>query len=133
VNREIILQWIKQASNLEKGDSVFLPCTSRETSKKLAEKFKRELEVLTAINPTKTAKLQVLSVIKDQRFWVEIRKIYGSPLVGFIKTASGVQRVEIEDPDRQRRILCMKQDGFKLEEVEELEGELTDKEREIFE
>ena len=132
MNREIILQWLKKAESLGKGDSIFLPSTGREASKKLADKFRKELEALSAISPTKTAKLQILSVIRDQRFWVEIRKIYGSPLVGFVKTASGVERVEIEDPGRKRRIICMKQDGFSLEEVEELEGELTEKEREIF-
>ena len=133
MNRDIILQWLKKAESLGKGESIFLPCTGREASKKLAEKFKKELEYLTNISPaTKTAKLQILYVIRDQRFWVEIRKIYGSPLIGFVKTERGIQRVELEDPARTRRILCMKEDGFSLEEVEELEGELTDKEREVF-
>ncbi len=53
---------------------------------------------------------------------------------GFTKNADGVvTKVTLgTDKERERRIYLMKKDGLSVEEVEELEGELSEEEREGF-
>lgn len=133
MNRGILLQWIDQASELEANESVFLYSEGRDHSRKLVKQFQAELKILSSIDPIRASRLKVTSAIRDQMYWVEIKKIHGSPLVGFKKDKDGkTSRLEIADPDRERRLILMKEDGYTLEEVEEIEGELTNEEKEPF-
>jgi DNA-dependent RNA polymerase auxiliary subunit epsilon len=133
LNRNILLQWIEQASLLEPGESVFLHAESREHARKLVKQFQGEVKILSHIDPIRASRLKVMVAIRDQMYWVEIKKIHGSPLIGFKKDKDGKTiRVEISDPDRARRLQCMKEDGYTLEEVEDMEGELNDEEKEVF-
>jgi len=133
MNREIIVQWLTEADKLQSGESLFLICDDRAGARALVRQFKSELRVLGEIDPVKASKLMVLTTIRDQMYWMELKKTFGNPLVGFKKDKEGKTiRVELEDPDRRRRLLCMKEDGLTIEEVEDLEGELSDEERGIF-
>ena len=133
MNREIVVQWLNETDNLEPGESLFLICENREESRQMVRQFKTELKVLSHIDPVKASKITVTTAIRDQRYWMELKKTFGSPLIGFKKGKDGVtSRIELDDPDKRRRLLCMKEDGYSLEEVEDLEGELSNDEKKIF-
>ena len=65
------------------------------------------------------SKIDVSPVYRDRQYWVCIKMLSRSPLVGFIKGADGVVRqVEIShDPERRRKIKLMVRDGMPIEEI----------------
>jgi hypothetical protein len=96
--------------------------------------FKKELTILFDLEPEKAGTVVVTYTFRDRRHWVVLERVLGNPLIGFIKKKDGtLERVEVEvDPERDRRLYLMAQDGMSLEEVEEIEGELSELEREMF-
>lgn len=133
MNRGILIRWINEALSLEPGESLFLPGENREHAKGLVRKFRNELKIISELDPVKSNKLQVVHTIKDALYWVELKRTFGNPLVGFKKTKDGkVEKISIDDPERRRRLLLMKEDGLDLEEVEGIEGELSEEEKAIF-
>ena len=85
------------------------------------------MKVLAKIDPTASSELQIITRFKDHRFWLVIKKIAYSPLIGFKKGKNGeVKRVLINDSfARRRRLLLMKEDGLTIEEIKEIEGSLS--------
>lgn len=133
MNRSILIRWIDEALKLEPGESLFLPGENRDHAKALTRKFRAELKIVAELDPVKANKLQVVHTIRDQRYWVELKRTFGNPLVGFLKTKDGnISKLTIDDPERHRRLLLMRQDGLSLEEVEDIEGELSPEEKTIF-
>jgi hypothetical protein len=133
MNREIMLKWINIALEIEPGESIFLATENREHSKALVRSFKNELKILAEVDPVKANKISVNAAVKDGRYWTEIKKTFGSPLVGFKRGADGLtHRISIEDPERRRRLSLMQEDGMTLAEVEKLEDDLTAEEKEMF-
>ena len=133
MNREIVIKWIHESLKLSPGESMFLPGENREHARMLTKLFKQELKVMAEIDPITSNKLQVTNTIREQVYWVEIRRTFGNPLLGFKKLSNGsTVRVERENPDKRRRLFLMKEDGFTLEEAEEIEGVLSEEERSIF-
>lgn len=133
MNREILIKWIDEALRLEPGESLFLHGETRDHCKALCRKFRNELKIIAELDPMKANKLMVVHTIKDGKYWVELKRIYGNPLVGFKKTKDGkVEKLSIDDPERRRRLLLMKEDGLSLDEVLEIEGELSEEEQAIF-
>ena len=132
MNREIILTWLDVVDSYKPGESLFLATENRDHSKLMAREFKKELKILAELDPVKANKVSVASAVKDGKYWVEIKRTLGSPLVGFKRTAQGVERTSIDDPERKRRLFLMAQDGMTLAEVEETEDDLTLEEKEMF-
>jgi len=133
MNREIVIRWLEEAQVLEPGESLFLPGETREHSRELVRLFKAELKIMAEIDPVAGNRVQVHNTIKDQRYWVELKRTYGNPLLGFKRDKDGnILRKILIDPDRKRRLMCMKEDGMTLAEAEAIEGELTDEEKEVF-
>jgi hypothetical protein len=133
MNREIVVKWLDEISLSEPGESIFLATENRSHAKELIKLFKKEIRILFELDPIKANKIQVSITAKDQRFWLELQRTFGSPLVGFRKGADGkLKRIELADPERGRRLALMQEDGLTLEEVEEIEGELTDEERRMW-
>ena len=132
MNREIVLQWLEIVNEYKPGESLFLATENRDHSKLMVKQFKEELKILAELDPVKANKISVAQAVKDGKYWVEVKRTLGSPLVGFKKTATGVERTSIVDPERTRRLFLMAQDGMSLAEVEETEDDLTDAEKEMF-
>ena len=134
MNKNIIHLWISKAKEVEPGESIFLNCEDRVHSRAICRQFKKELKELSRIDPISASEIKVVTAIRDQRYWVKLKKTRGSPFIGFKKDKDGKTiRIEIDDPERSRRLACMKEDGLTLEEVEDIEGELNEDERRLFE
>ena len=134
MNRDILIKWIEECLKCEMGESLFIPTSTKHHSQELEKAFKKELKILAEIDAVKASQVVVLRTFQDRGYWVELKKTYGSPLVGFKKNKKGeTVRMFLKDPDRTRRLLCMKEDGFSVEEIELAEGELTKKERRLLE
>lgn len=133
MNRELMMSWISQALEIAPGESIFLPGDNRENAKALSVKFRKALKSMAELDPVRANKLQVHTVIRDSIYWVELKRTHGNPLIGFKKGLDGaIVKMTIKDPERRRRLTCMKEDGLTLDEVEGIEGELSEDEKGIF-
>lgn len=129
MNRDIILKWIDEALKADPGEVVHLPVENKQHLKDLTKAFHKEIQVMAEISPAKASTLKLSRTMKDGFLWLQIEKISATPLVGFIKRRNGTtERINIGDPDRERRLKIMKEDGLTLEEIIDLEGDLTEDE-----
>ncbi len=134
MKRELILKWIEKTIERDLGEKVYIPAETKPDAMQTIRDFKKELIILYDLEPEKAGTIAVVYTFRDRRHWVVLERCAGNPLVGFVKAKDGsLERVEIEiDTERSRRLQLMKEDGLTLEEVEEIEGSLTDVEKEIF-
>lgn len=133
-NKELTQQWLQTAvDQLSKGEELLLPAKSKQDVREKLRLFSKELRILTKIDLISASELQVATRFKDHRFWLVIKKVSFSPLIAFKKGKNGeVERILIEDSsERRRRLLLMKEDGFTLEEIQEVEENLTKEELEL--
>lgn len=130
----IVQKWLQSViDNLSTGEELLLPATSKRDVKEKLTLFSKELKVLSKIDPSSSSELQITTRFKDHRFWLVIKKIAYSPLIAFKKGENGeVKRILMEDSfERSRRLLLMKADGYTLEEIEGIEGELNQEDLEL--
>lgn len=127
-NKCVAQRWLQSVlDDLTAGEELLLPAKSKSDVKEMLKLFTKELRVLTAVNPIAT-ELQITTRFKDHRFWLVLKKVVFSPFIAFKKGRNGeVERVLIDDssPEKRRRLLLMKKDGYTLEEIEEIEGSLS--------
>jgi len=118
---------------MEVGEFMLFPANTRQDQKDKRKLFNRELKILHKVDPVAASQLQITQKFEDHRFWVVVTKVAFSPLIAFKKDKDGnVQRIIMEDDsEKLRRLSLMKQDGYSIEEIEEMEGGLTEEEREF--
>jgi hypothetical protein len=129
--RNITIEWLHKAAQLETGQELYFPAESKQSQKDLFKLFVRELKVFAAIDPATAATIMPAATFKDSRHWVVLRKIAAVPTLAFMKDGSQpVQRVSIADSsDRARRLEMMLSDGYTVEKMEEIEGTLSEDDR----
>jgi len=134
MKRELILKWIDKTLERDLHEKIYIPSETKPDAQQTVRDFKKELVLLYNLEPEKAGTIVITDTFKDRRHWVILERAMGSPLIGFVKTKDGtVEKVEIEiDSERDRRLALMREDGMTLEEVEAIEGELTDIEKESF-
>lgn len=124
----IAQQWLQSVmEGLSTGEELLLPAISKRDVREKLRVFSNELRVLAKIDFAKASELQITTRFKDHRFWLVVKKVAYSPFIGFKKGKGGeVERVLIDDSfEKRRRILLMKEDGFTIEEIKEVEGDLN--------
>ena len=134
LEREIVIKWLHKASEeLVTGEEMLFPAETNPDQKDKRKAFIRELRIFSKIDPIAAAELQITARFRDHRFWIVIKKIAFSPLIAFKKGRNGkVIRIIIEDDaEKLRRIGLMKEDGYLLEDIEEMEGGLSKEEKEF--
>ena len=133
-SRRLAQKWLQSVvDELSKGEELLLPAKSKQDVKEKQRLFVSELRVLTKIDSISASELQITTRFKDHRFWLVIKKVSFSPLIAFKKGRDGeVKRILIEDSsERRRRLLLMKADGYTVNEIKEIEENLTEEELEI--
>ena len=132
--QEIIIRWLQKASNeLETGEQMLFPADSRQDQKDKKKLFVKELKVLAKIDPVTASQFQIVSRFEDSRFWIVLKRIAFSPFIAFKKDKNGkVERVIMDDDsDKMRRLTLMKEDNYSLEDIERIEGKLSEGEKEF--
>lgn len=127
----IAQKWLQSViENLATGEELLLPALSNRDAKEKLILFSRELKLLAKVDPTASSGLQITTRFKDHRFWLVVKKVSYSPFIGFKKGKDGeVKRVLMSDAsEKRRRILLMKEDGFTIKKIEEIEGSLSPEE-----
>lgn len=126
--RDIIIRWLDEVSRSELGDKLFLPCEDREIQTETLLALRREIKILSDIDPVRAAQIKVRRLWKDGKLWVIMKKISQSPLLAFKKSKEGdIKRVSISDvAQKKRRWKLMRLDGYSTEEIIESEEGLTE-------
>jgi hypothetical protein len=126
--REITIKWIDEISKSELGDQLFLPCEDREIQTETLLALRREIKILSDIDPVRAAQIKVKRLWKDGKLWVILKKISQSPLLAFKKSGEGkIKRVNIEDTaQKKRRWKLMRLDGYSTEDIINSEDDLTE-------
>lgn len=133
-SRRIIARWLQKAiSELKTGEQMLFPADSRQDQIDKKIIFLRELRMLAKVDPISASQLQLTKRFEDHRFWIVLKRIAFSPFIAFKKDKTGtVVRVIMEDDsEKLRRLTLMKEDGYSLEDIEEMEGGLTEGEKEF--
>lgn len=98
--KEIIMQWLYKGLELKTGEELYIAADGKDHQKELYKMFRKELEVMRNINPEDAAKLKIGCTFKDLRFWIFVKKMNITPLVGFKKSDDEVTRVTVASPRR---------------------------------
>ena len=132
--RQIVIKWLNKAmEELAVGEELAFPATTKPDQKEKKRMFINELKMLHKIDPVSASEIQITSKFRDHRFWIIIKKIAFSPLIAFKKNIDGsVERVLMEDDtEKLRRLSLMKQDGYSIEDIKEMEDDLTEEDIEF--
>jgi len=132
--REIIVRWLQKANEeLETGEQMLFPADTKQDQKEKKKLFLRELRILAKVDPVAASQMRIVGKFEDHRFWIVVERVAFSPFIAFKKGKSGtVERVTMEDDsEKLRRLSLMREDGYTLEDIEEMEGGLTEEDREF--
>lgn len=133
-SQEITIRWLQKASEeLTAGGQMLFPAETKQDQKDKKKQFLRELRILAKVDSVTASQLQIATRFEDHRFWVVVKKVAFSPFIAFKKGSDGaVERVTMEDDsEKLRRLSLMKEDGYSLEEIEEMEGGLSEEEKDF--
>ena len=135
MNRDLLIRWLEEALQAKTGEELHLPVETRKDRKALVKALQKEVDILRKIDPVPASTLLIAEKTKDGKLYVIIRKVMMTPLVGFLKRVDGeTERIEIShERDRWRRLKLMKDDGLSLQQVEDIEGDLTEEEQHFIE
>lgn len=131
--RKIIIQWLQKTLEAEIGEEYYLNVHAKDEQKRLLKAFKDEIKILSKIDPVGASQLYPFPRFKDKRYWVGIRKVAVSLTVGFKKDAAGtITKVELfTEGDVIRRLSLMRKDGMSWQDIEEIEGQILTKVKEV--
>jgi hypothetical protein len=131
VNRDLLIRWLEEALAQKTGEELHLPVENRNDRVALHKALQKEIDILRKIDPVPASTLIVAPRTKDGKLYVVIRKVMMTPLVGFRKLQDGTtERIEIDHSrDRWRRLKLMKDDGLSLQQIIDIEGDLTEEEQ----
>lgn len=131
MNRDLLIRWIEEALAQKTGEELHLPVETRQDRKMLQKALQKEIEILRRIDPVPASTLVLSPKTHQAQLYVVIKKVMMTPLVGFRKLQDGTtERIEIDHSrDRWRRLKLMKDDGLSLQQVIDIEGDLTEEER----
>jgi len=127
-----LMSWINKTLQLPVGESFHIACNNKSQRKEFMKALKKEMKIMADVTPSTALQIKLYPRTKDSEMYVVLEKVDATPLVGFKKRIDGVvERITIPDPAKERRLKLMREDGLTLEEIEEIEGELNEEEREI--
>ena len=128
--RALVIKYLKEAIDLDFGEELYIPAESRNEQMHLLRTIIQEIRILERIDPLTASSLIIHAAFKSHRLWVVLKKVVSSPTTAFKKSEDGqVERIDFKfDSERSRRIRLMFQDGLTIDEIREIEGELTPEE-----
>ena len=135
-SRRLAQKWLQSADNgLSINEELLLPAKNKQDVREKLRLFSDELRLLAKIDPISSSELQIGTRFKDHRFWLVIKRVAFSPLIAFKRGKDGeVERILMKDSsERRRRLLLMLKDGYTIEMIKEIEGDLNQEDLELLE
>lgn len=113
--KQVIVDWIEKADVLEHGQSVNIPCQSKNQQKQFLKEIREELRLRAEFNPESAASISAADIFHSGHLWVCLTKVAVSPKIGLVATGTGddkkFERAVVDIPSSQDRIKkLMRQD-----------------------
>ena len=127
----ILDNWVEEALALKLGDSLFLPCDSKDEQQSLYLELRKLIREKDPIDPIAVARISLQKTFRDGKRWIIIRKKVQNPMQAYRKTAGGkINRVSLQrDLRRRRKIQLLAREGYTIAQANEvLVPELSEKE-----
>jgi len=124
--------WFNRAKKLEIDEAIFLRVASKAEQTSLALALEKEKEEFSKLDTVHSSQLFIKKTLKNMKQYIVIERKYRAPYTAFLKSASGKLSKLTIDPERDRQIRLMQEDGKAREEVENALNGLTDDEIEEF-
>ena len=101
---------------------------NRDIQKSYLKIFKKELQGLERVDPISANSIHIYPTLREGKFYLVLKKLKPSILVGFKKDLSGkVSKTELDEDQRtRRRISLMIEDGMTYEEIVAIEGDIPE-------
>jgi hypothetical protein len=118
----ILDSWIEEALALKLGESLFLPCDSKDEQKSLYIELRKLVREKDPIDPIAVARISLQKVFRDGKRWIIIRKKVQNPMQAYRKTAGGkIDRVSLQrDLRRRRKIQLLAREGYTVAQANEV-------------
>jgi hypothetical protein len=127
----VVDSWFKEAMGLGFGESLFIPCNSKAEGKALQKQFIKQKQELQVIAP-ESYLIIIKLVLRTGRFYIHLEKGGVSPLTAFKKSDGKMSRVElIPQSTKERRRVLMERDGYSQEEIERIEADESNTEKDL--
>jgi len=133
---EIHIRWLKKAYELSYTQELYMPCANIKEQKKLVQELVKEHIKVRDADSTGTPNISITGVFRDAKQWIRFKRVDITIHTAYIKDLKTglVEKVSMEEHDeRFRRLTLMKEDGYSLEAVVEMEEvPLTPEEEDIW-
>ena len=128
MERELIINWLYKAKDLDLGDKIYIPGQTKDSCKRNIRRFNKELDLFFTLNPDLAGTISVSYTFRDGEHWILLKRTKGRPHVGFVKKASGeVEKTSIVySPGKERLLRLMKKSNFSFKEAKEIDSSLTE-------
>ena len=126
--------WFEKAKELEPGNSIFLPVSSKKEQTVIARNLRELKEAYLSVDPEQAMSLLIDTMFDKGKYFVFVKKIVATPLIGFLRDTEGnMSKIDItKTMGRDRMLGLMIRDGLSREEIELNLGGLTDEETEKY-
>jgi len=131
MNSQLYVEWAQKALKLKLGEELYIQGETRDEMLEMYRNFVKEILILKQVNPVEASSLMVGKIFKDARHWVVLKRVASNPHVGFVRKRDGtINRITLAEgvTERQRKLFLMRTDGLSREDIEELEGPLSEEE-----
>jgi hypothetical protein len=126
-----VVQWFGKAQELLPGEELYIPCTSQSTQTTMKFSLYQERKKYEQVDPEEACKMTFSPHYANNQYFVKCVKQAMSNAVGYKKGPDGVVspvNIIAFDPERDRALSLMIDEGFNRKQIEKELGELTDEE-----
>jgi hypothetical protein len=130
MNKDIVEAWFRRAMNMKTGQRIFIELQNKAEVTATKNDFIEIKRALELVSPIEASKVDIMSMVLDNvRLGVCLVKKGISPVVGFLIEDDTISKVTLtEDFKRARQLELMVLDGYSLEQIVDVLGELTEEE-----
>jgi hypothetical protein len=130
MNKDIVEAWFRRAMNMKTGQRIFIELQNKAEVTATKNDFIEIKRALELVSPIEASKVDIMSMVLDNvRLGVCLVKKGISPVVGFLIEDDNISKVTLtEDFKRARQLELMVLDGYSLEQIVDVLGELTEEE-----
>jgi len=130
MNKDIVEAWFRRAMNLKTGQRLFIELQNKTEVTATKNDFLEVKHALELVSPIEASKVDVMATTMDNvRLGICLIKRGISPVVGFLIDDDNISKVTLtEDFKRSRQLELMVLDGYSLDQITDMLGELTNEE-----
>ena len=112
--KDILSQWIQQGLTLKVGEEIYIPTAHKNERKDFFVELRQALKRYREIDPVGGSQIRLIMTVKDGKYYVVMKKVGTSPLVGYKKDLNGVVTklvIQSKELERIERLKLLDEKG----------------------